>query len=648
MSASAGRCSRREFLTAGLAAPVLYSVWPSVDRSSQPLGLSGSPADPVRVSSPDGRVEFQLTWRDQPRLSYRVSSRRRPVLDTSPAGIIVDGLDLSRGGDVRGVEEYRINETYERRGVHSRAVNRCRGARIVLRHRPSGVEYTLEVRAFDDGIAFRYIVPGSGNRVVDEMTAFVVPAGSTIWYHDLSGHYESLYVRKNISEVGPGEWAAPPTTFTLPDSAGYAAITEAAVIGYSGMALQADGRRGLRVRLGHSHPPNYPFTLRFGEAEAERLARPAAITGSITSPWRVVMVGADLNALVNCDIVDNVSPGPDPRLFPQGLHTDWIKPGRSVWRYLDGGENTLDGIKEFSRLAGQLGFEYNLVEGVWQRWSEAELRELVEYSRQHNVGIWLWRHSGTLRTPEARRAFFEQCRMVGAVGVKLDFFDHEAKEIVDLYDACLREAAENRLMVNFHGACKPAGESRAWPNELTREAIAGMERRRTQAWAPHNATWPFTRLLAGHADFTPMVFGERRRETSWAHQIATAALVTSPLLVYGAHPRSMLEHPAADLIKSIPSVWDETRVLPLSEIGEIAAFARRRSDTWFVAIANGATARTVEVPLAVLGRKRRSAMLVRDVAEDPAAVRVEHGSLSGTDTLSVDLRAGGGFVARLA
>ena len=167
------------------------------------------------------------------------------------------------------------------------------------------------------------------------------------------------------------------------------------------------------------------------------------------------------------------------------------------------------------------------------------------------------------------------------------------------------------------------------------------------AWAQHDTTIPFTRMLAGHLDFTPMLFGERRRETSWAHQIATAALFTAPLLVYGAHPQAMLDNPAVDLIKSIPTVWDETRVLPQSEIGEIAAFARRHGKQWFLVIANGPSARSVEVPLSFLGKGSHAAFLVRDEADEPAAVRVEHVTVRREDSLKIDLRAGGGFVARI-
>src|SRR5439155_6910695 len=213
----------------------------------------------------------------------------------------------------------------------------------------------------------------------------------------------------------------------------------------------------------------------------------------------------------------------------------------------------------------------------------------------------------------------------------VDVFDHEAKESVDLYQAILHDAAEFQLMVDFHGANKPGGEARTWPNEMTREGIYGLEHRNMAAWAEFNATWPFARLLAGHADYTPVIFGERRRETSWAHQIASAAIVTSPLLVYGAHPASMLANPAAELIKSLPSVWDETHVLPPSEIGQLALFARRSGDRWFVAAMNGPAAKTVQVNLSFLGGRAYQLLLARDNLEEPGAIEIERGLKSRGD-----------------
>lgn len=638
--------TRRQFLSAIAVTPLAAA--PLSVAATFPT-LRPRAADGVQVMSPGGRVLFELLTNDPARLSFRVAFRDKAIVEPSALGITVADVDLAAGARVVDVTSYALDETYATRGVHSRAINSCRGAAISLRHDPTGTQYMLEVRAFDNGIAFRWLVPGSGSRVVDESSVFVLPTGSTVWSHDLRGHYEGAYRRRDVSELPEGDWAAPPVTIKLPSDTGYASITEAALVKYSGMALQPDGKRGLRLQLGHAHPPSYPFTLRYGQEMAARLAQPAAIDGPITSPWRVIMTGADLDTLVNCDIVQNLSAPPDPRLFPAGQSTGWIRPGRAVWKYLDGGgEGTLDVMKEFSRLASELGFEYNLLEGFWQRWPEADLRELVKYSRERGVGIWLWKHSRDIRVPEARRAFFQHAHDVGAVGVKLDFFDHEAKEVVDLYRACLEGAAEQQLMVDFHGANKPTGESRTWPNEMTREAVSGMERRSMPAWSEHTTTVPFTRMLAGHLDFTPMLFSERRRETSWAHQIATAAIFTSPVLVYGAHPRSILDNPAVELIKSIPSVWDETRVLPFSAIGEIAGFARRSGKQWFVAIANGPTSRNTTVPLSFLGGGRYEALVVRDNMDDPAAVKVETINVRRGDVFDVDLRAGGGFIARIA
>jgi alpha-glucosidase len=360
------------------------------------------------------------------------------------------------------------------------------------------------------------------------------------------------------------------------------------------------------------------------------------------------MIGADLNALVNSDIAHNLCPPPDPKLFPRGMTTDWIKPGRAVWKYLDGGPSTFEGMKEFSRMAGELGFEYHVIEGFWSRWSDEQIQELVDYSRQRGVGLFFWNHSKQLRTPESREEFFGKLSRLGVVGAKIDFFDHEHKEVVDLYMTLLQEAAKHRLLVNFHGANKPTGEARTWPNELTREAVRGMESSRLRERARHDTTLPFTRYLAGHGDYTPVHFGARRGDTTWAHQIATAAVFDEPLLTYGAHPTNLLAHPARDMIQSIPAVWDETIVLPVSEIGEVAAFARRSGRTWFLAVLNGPVARTLQVPLSFLGNGAYETMRVRDRRDDPAAVRIETAPTRRKDSLNIELSDGGGFIARFS
>ena len=171
-------------------------------------------------------------------------------------------------------------------------------------------------------------------------------------------------------------------------------------------------------------------------------------------------------------------------------------------------------------------------------------------------------------------------------------------------------------------------------------------------YAQNDVIYPFTRLLAGLADYTPTHFGSRLGDTTWAHQVANAVILQSPLLVYAAHPANMLANPTADMIRSVPSVWDQTVVLPVSEIREVAAYARRKGNTWFLAIANGPTPRSVRIDLSsFLGggqpgrRGSYQSLLIRDTGE-AAAVKVENLTLSAGDSLYIDLRSGGGFVGR--
>jgi alpha-glucosidase len=243
------------------------------------------------------------------------------------------------------------------------------------------------------------------------------------------------------------------------------------------------------------------------------------------------------------------------------------------------------------------------------------------------------------------------CRRTGVAGAKIDFFDHEHKDVVDAYEMMLKAAAEYELVLDFHGSNKPTGLERTYPNLLGLEGIRGLEM--GPPYAQHNTTLPFTRMLAGLADYTPMHFGRRLADTTWPHQIANAVILWAPLLVYAAHPANILSNSAVDVIQEIPSIWDETVVLPVSEIGELAAFARRSGDTWFLAVTNGPSARTIEVDLSFLDASERGrdpgyfATLVSDSGKADA-VEIERKTMSRGDSLFITMRSGGGFVGRFS
>jgi alpha-glucosidase len=611
----------------------------------------------VTVASPDGRVRFLLTPGAQGHLEYTVTFNAKTIIERSPLGIVVDRVDLADGAQIGAADTYKVNETYPWYGAHSTAVNNCNGAKVAVTHPKSGTAYTLEIRAYNDGIAFRHLVPGAGTRTPDEATVFRVPAGSAIAPQNYVSGYEGLYpwrtTTNTIEGMMDGEWTNPPFTFVLRDRSAYASITEGALVNYSGMIFQADATQALHARLGHAEPATFGFRSRYAK-DVERLTHPAVIDGPIATPWRIVLIGADLNTLFNSDIVRNVAPPPDPQLFPQGLHADWIRPGRAVWADLDGRNESIEGQKEMVRLAQQLGFEYDVMEGFWRNWTEAQLKDVVDYSRARGVKIIIWSSRAQVQDPQKLKDWFDMCSRVGVAGVKIDFFDHEHKEVLDLYEMMAKAAAEHKLLVDFHGANKPTGLEQTYPNIVGIEAVRGMEF--SGPYAQHDVTLPFTRLLAGMADYTPVHFGARLADTTWAHQVANAVILQSPLLVYAADPANLLANPSVDVLKAIPSYWDETVVLPVSEIRQVAAFARRSGDTWFVAIANGPYARTVRIELSAFlsreaqqqrgGDSRYHATLLRDEAE-PAALKIENLTLMANDSLSVDLHSGGGFVAML-
>jgi len=589
----------------------------------------------VKIKSPDGSVVLTVNSLHGA-LTYHVNFKGKTVIEQSSLGLKTLSKEIGINGVVDKVETYKIDETYAWRGIHSLATNCCNGAKIGINE--NNAKWAFEVRVFNDGVAFRYLLDGQKNdSILAENTSFVIPAGSTIWSQNNIKYYEGKYKAQLIDTVKKGEIAGPPVTIQLKDNNVYVSITEAGLVNFAGMSLKLDGKRGYKAVL----------------------AGKVAIVENEQSPWRVIMVASDLNTLVNSDIVPNLSPKADPTLFPKGFDTDWIKPGRCVWSWLaDKREVKPGNMKEFSKLAAELGFEYNLVDEGWGNWKEEGkdqwdlLRELVNYSEPLGVKIWVWKaypdRNGIAGIKDSlkRREFFSRCKEAGVVGLKIDFFDSERSEIIDFYQNALRDAAKYQLMINFHGANKPTGESRTFPNEMTREGIRGLENQ--PPWATFNTILPFTRYLAGHADFTPVHFGKRIGETSWAHQIASAIVFTSPLLVYGADPKSMLDNPFVELIKSIPTTWDETIVLPQSAIGELALFARRKGDTWFIAAMNGTTARQLKIKLSFLANGKYKAIIAKDEKTDQHTAKKEELILSNDKYLTVNLNAAGGFVAQLS
>jgi alpha-glucosidase len=614
------------------------------------------------LTSPDGKVKVRVFVNGNDALTYNITRNRTKILEDSPIGITVDGIDLGSFVVLDEPKVHTANETYPWRGVHSVAVNHYNGATIWVTHIPTDTIYALEVRAFNDGAAFRYIVPGRGKRIVNsEKTAWNLPAGCEIWFQSNTEFYEDVYKKRRPQDVKakPDEpveielingsvkvkeanFLGLPVTIELADGT-YATITEAALFNYSGLTLKATGTNML-VGVFQNDPDGW------------------MMEGEIRSPWRVTMTGPSLNDLVNSDIVHNLCPAPDKNLFPEGMATDWIKPGTALWHWWSTEDVEFEDHKVWIDDDAKIGFDYYLIDEGWNHWKQGSrdkwdmMADLIDYANERGVGIWVWKACPDrseipgIIDKKVRQEFFKGCSRIGVAGVKIDFMESESKAMMDFYESALREAAKLKLMINFHGANKPAGEPRTYPNEMTREGVKGLEHNKWDTLPPnYYAALPFTRCLAGHADFTPCTFNPRfLKGTTFTQQLATAIVYTSPVIHWADKPEMYLRNKTIDIIRKIPSTWDQTIVLKGSKIGRLAAFARRKGDTWFVGIINGNKERPYNLNLSFLGQGDYSATIVRDVMNNPADMTLENITVRRKDKLSIDMRSGGGFVAYLS
>ncbi len=289
----------------------------------------------------------------------------------------------------------------------------------------------------------------------------------------------------------------------------------------------------------------------------------------------------------------------------------------------------------------------------------ARLTELCRYGKERNVGIVVWnaypegRDDGPgLTNPTVRREFFQKCKDAGVQGVKIDFFDSERKEIIDVYEAILRETAEYQLTINFHGANKPAGEMRTWPHEVARE---GLREQEYVLWdqlpLEHYGSLPFTRMVVGHGDFLPgFVRSKYLKNTTSSFQFGTTVVFSSPFSCWPDHPEAYLESPMLPLIRTVPTMWDETRVLDGSAIGRTVAMARRSGEDWYVAVLNcQRQSHDYTLNLSFLGDGEYRAMLCRDADGPNSALQIETAiPVKRNNTITISMKQGGGFVGKFS
>ncbi|MGN6419746.1 MAG: glycoside hydrolase family 97 catalytic domain-containing protein, partial [Pseudobacter sp.] len=514
---------------------------------------------------------------------YRAGAGNLTLIDGAALGIKVDGRTI--GTNIEELTLLRQRPVKERRQSRinsNSSISNSIEYTVLLKQREQ--TDTISFRVFDNGCAFRYQPAGfQHTQVHEELTSFNFPSDARIWYFERNNSwklksYAGLWLQTTpdklptVSSQGPIQ--GKPLVAELPGNK-LMVITEAALYGYSGMRLKAIGNNAVQVN----------FTEEAG----------FAINKKTETPWRVILFANDLNELVNNKVIEYLNPLPDSGLFADRTY---IKPGVSVWSWISRNEaNYMEPAEEmkFIDAAARLNFQYTMIDEGWEtKWPQKwqQLEELCVYGAKKKVGVWVWKHSRDILDPLQRDLFLDSVRDAGAVGIKTDFMNSEEKSFIDFEIGLLQACAKRKLLVNFHGCHAPTGESTTYPNELTREGIRGMElnimNEPIPAW--HNAALPFTRFLCGHGDYTPAFFSNKAN-TTYTHQLALLYVFNSPFQCIAENPVALLNNPVykpiLPLLKTLPVTWDQTIVLRGSEIGKLAAFARRKGTDWYVAVING-------------------------------------------------------------
>ncbi|GJI94010.1 alpha-glucosidase [Duganella caerulea] len=617
------------------------------------LPLAQASAAPALVSSPDGRTTIRI---DDDAGHFTVARRGETVIAPSPLGLELDGAPELGALRLERREDVKVDRTIPLVATKAaQARDRYRGATLVFREQaPAGRRLYLDVRAYDDGVAFRYRLDGAEPvRLRGERTAFV-PAGDPECLASVAdGAHEVPFERVKVSQLRAGQAYDVPVVCTAPSGRTSYAITQANLAGYTGAALLPEGG-ALRIRL--SAPPKRPAPAFVSQA-------------GLTTAWRVVMMGDRIGDMISSQLVGNLNPP------PQGDFS-WVRPGKAAWDWwsgpLVGMKPGMDNYKRFIDFAAASGLPYYLIDAGWasgpggccdanpatdvtRAADGIDMPELVRYAAAKNVGLMLWAHWEHVagRMDEVLDTYARW----GIKGVKIDFMNRDDQDVVDFYQRVAAATAKRHMLLDLHGAYVPAGLQRSYPNFITQEGVRGAEwDKMDKSITPrHNLMLPYTRMLAGPLDYTPGGFHNGTPATFTVREVmpqtqhtrgqalAMYVVYDSPLQMVSDDPEVYRGAAGFDFIQRVPTAWDETRFLSGTP-GLDIVLARRQGRSWYLGAMTAdetAGGRAEPVSLGFLPAGRFRATLWED-GDTPNEVRRVERVVTARDTLTLRLAPAGG------
>jgi len=620
-------------------------------------------AQTISVKSPDNKIVVNVDNKEK--LLYSVSFNGRTIINPSQLGFeFKDELPMT--GDFKVVNQAlkNFNETWIPvvKSKHSEVLNNYNELQLKLKEQTGAMrEMELFVRVYNDGAAYKIKLLRSGKvgdrQITKELTTFSIPGDPKAWiveYGGYSSSNEAEFLEHNISYLNEKSIAGMPMLMEYGNNC-WVAITEAKIDNYAAFYI---GTNGIPNQLTTKLVP-IP-----GEPETGVKVR---FEDEVYTPWRVLMIGETPGSLIESEIIQNLN---DPCAIKD---PSWIKPGLSAWDNWWSGEVKMEMpvIKKYIDLASSMGWPYMLVDWQWYgkfnspeaditKWApQINMPEIIEYASSKNVKIIVWLYSSDVNRNSAFKKAFPLYEKWGVAGIKIDFMDRDDQQMVNWYHDIIMCAAENHLMVDFHGAYKPDGIIRTWPNMITREGVMGNEYYKfSDKMSPeHNVKLAFTRMLAGQMDYTPGAFLNVTKEqyknqtpaVVWntrAAELSKFVIYDSPLTVVCDHPDNILNQPGSDFLKIVPTTWDDIKFVG-GYPGDYVAIAKRSGDKWFIGVMNNSLGKSVELNLSFLTAADYKAETWSDTKtsdKEPKELKKSIISIKSPGSLRVTMSKNGGVV----
>jgi alpha-glucosidase len=630
----------------------------------------------IRLSSPDGTIVFSFKLINQSAF-YSVAYRGKTVIANSSLSLKFSDGDFA--GNLRVLNPIfgEADEKYELVVGKTKTVSEhYMEVTIPLQQTVTpNRKINLTVKAFNDGIAFRYNFPDEQNKhsfiLTDEKNVFNFSANTlvrTLFLPSYTSSHEGPYHTLPISNVKEDTLMDLPTLFETPEHI-FVGITESNLLDYAGMYLIKE--HGV-IRSKLSPLP--------GQTEIKVKANLPH-----HSPWRVLLISDRVGALIESNIITDLA---EPCRIKD---VSWIKPGKTTFPWWNGnvvpdtinapGNNFVTN-KYYIDFCARNHIEYHsVVEYGLHEWYTSDgagfvpgpnadvtkpvpgldMKEICDYAKSKGVGIRVWVYWTALY--KKLDAAFDQFEKWGLQGMMVDFLDRDDQEMVNKQTEILEKAAAHHLHIQFHGAYRPTGLNRTYPNEYTREGTRNYE---VNKWGPgltadHDIYMPFTRMLGGSTDYhlggfravpdslyvaqytRPLMLGTR------CHMLAMYVVLENYLGMVCDYPAAYEGQPGFEFIKEVPTVWDETKV-PSAKVEEYVAIARRHLDDWYIGSINNHEARQITIPLNFLGDGDYDAEIYTDASDvrtNPNNLVKQIKNFKKTDNITLQLASGGGAVVRL-